>query len=314
MALAPSLRRRTSRRRRLAAAGVLVCVGGGAVGLLVAGGHGAPVSLSPLVAEAQVCVPPLVTCPPAPHTSSATAKPPPTHQPPPPTTSHGNPPPTHSGSNPTYQPYPGYTDQPVYEQPSGSPLPTLPPPSPGAPPAPPELAVQAINLQMASSAPAHPGADALIQGTLEAQQGADTYAVPHAYVTFTVTSSTGRGASVIPAELDSGDTGVVLVTVVTGDKPGDTVVHATSGDAAADVTIHADPAGSTPTPTPHAGVGAGASNGGNPRSDSRSYLIASLAALSVALMAGYIASVFLGRMPNPFQRRTVWGRRSSSGP
>jgi hypothetical protein len=168
--------------------------------------------------------------------------------------------------------------------------------------------VQSITLQLASAPPSHPGGSALLQGTLQAQRGSDTYSVPHAVVRLTVSSSSGKGAVVIPAELDSGDTGVVLVTVFTGDRPGDTVVHATSGNATADVTVHT--AASSPA-TPTAAAAVPAIPGTNRPSDTRSYLVAALAALVVALIAGYIAALVLGRMPNPFQRGSVWGRRSS---
>jgi hypothetical protein len=137
--------------------------------------------------------------------------------------------------------------------------------------------------------------------------------VPHAKVVLTIASAPGGGANVIPAELDSGDTGVVLITVFTGDRPGDTVVHAVSGSASADVTVHTDAAASA---SASAGAGAGAAVSGPPgtntRSDSRGYLIAALAALIVALIAGYITALVMGRLPNPLQRRSVWGRRSGS--
>jgi hypothetical protein len=170
--------------------------------------------------------------------------------------------------------------------------------------------VQSINLQVASAPAAKPGATVLVQGTLEAQRDADTYAVPHAKVVLSIASQPGRGANVIPAELDSGDTGVVLLTVVTSDKPGDTVVHAQSGNATADVTVHVDtPAVSSPAPSlkPAAGVRPG---GGN--SDTHGYLVAALAALIVALVAGYLTALALGRLPNPLQRRSAWGRRSGT--
>jgi hypothetical protein len=302
MPLRPRFRRRPSRRRRLAAAAVLACAGGGAVALLAAG----TVVPSPLrlVAQAQqVCISPLINCPPSsssghPTTSAAHSS------------SPGKPPPSSSGGRPSPPPSTS-SGQPIYLQPSSPALPTLPPPSPGAPPQPPELAVQSINLQVASAPPSHPGGSALVQGTLEAQRGTDTYSVPHAGVVLTIASSPGHGANVIPAELDSGDTGVILVTVVTGDRAGDTVVHAQSGSAGADVTVHTDAAAAASAHSTAPPVAAG--TGGNSRgSDSRGYLISALAALIVALVAGYIAALALGRMPNPFQRRSVWGRRSGS--
>jgi hypothetical protein len=170
--------------------------------------------------------------------------------------------------------------------------------------------VQSILLQLASNPPGRPGGSALLQATLEAQRGSDTYAVPHATVTFSITSQPGGGADVVPAELDSGDTGVVLVTVYTGSKPGDTVVHAQSGDASADITVHTDPAAATPTPTPRPTVAAGP--GKNGPSDMRGYLVAALAALIVAVVAGYVTLMVMGSLPNPLQRRSVWGRRSGT--
>jgi hypothetical protein len=193
--------------------------------------------------------------------------------------------------------------------PSGDALPTLPPPSPGAPPAPPALEVQTIVLQLASSPPDHPGAAVLVQCTLEAQRGADTYAVPHAPISFSIISETGSGARVDPSSTDSGDTGVVVATVKTGDKPGDTVVHAESGNATADLRIHADAVVLT---SPHPGI--------SPvplppvqNSTTKGFVIAGLSALIVALVAGYATALALGRFPNPLQRRSIWGRRSGSG-
>jgi hypothetical protein len=249
-----------------------------------------------------VCVSPLLRCPTPPPTSGKPTSPPPaTH---PPTT---NPTPPRSAT-PRPTPYPtDASGNPISVPPGETPLPTLPPPSPGAPPEPPELSVQAINLQVASAPAAKPGATVLVQGTMEAQRASDTYAVPHAKVVLTVSSEPGRGANVIPAELDSGDTGVVLLTVVTSDKPGDTVVHAVSGSATADLTVHVGNAVATAAPSakPAAGVRPG---GGS--SDTHGYLVAALAGLIVALLAGYAAALALGRLPNPLQRRSAWGRRS----
>jgi hypothetical protein len=300
MPLRSALRRR-ARRRQLAAAVVLACAGGGTASLLAVG----PVAPVALQAQAQqVCItPPFgINCP-APTGSSGTAKPPPT-------SSHsGTGQPTSSGGGHRTPPpsSSGFSQPPGFSPPGGSPLPTLPPPSPGAPPEPPELSVQSILLQLASDPPSKPGGSALVQGTLEAQRDSDTYAVPHATVTFTVTSQPGSGADVVPAELDSGDTGVVLVTVHTGDRPGDTVVHAEAGAATADITVHTD-AGAVASPTPRHPVAAGSVKNGP--SDTRAYLVAALAALVVAVIAGYLAAMVLGRLPNPLQRRSVWGRKS----
>jgi hypothetical protein len=274
----------------------------GVITAVVAVGPGAPVR-----GAAQVCVPvpQVVTCPPAPGTTSATASPPKTQPPP----SSGHPTPTSSSTGrATAHPQPSSSDPgaPAYVPPGGTPLPTLPPPSPGSPPEPPELAVQTINLQIASAPPDHAGATVLLQATLEAQRGADTYAVPHASVVFTIISETGSGAEVTPQTADSGDTGVVVVTVTTGDKPGDTVVHAIAGAATADLRVHVDaqtvgPAKPTTKPVPAPPVS---------NSSARPWLVAGLAGLIVALISGYAAALALGRLPSPLQRRRVWGRRS----
>ena len=301
MSLRSSLRRR-GRRRQLAAAVVLACAGGVAASLSTA----LPEVRVAVGAQAQaVCLtPPFLNCPPPPSSGSGTAKPPATaSQSGRPTASGGG----HSTPRPS-QPPP--SEPPGFTLPSASPLPTLPPPSPGSPPQPPDLSVQSILLQLASDLPSRPGGSALVQGTLEAQRGSDTYAVPHATVTFTVTAQAGHGANVVPAEVDSGDTGVVLVTVYTGDRPGDTVVHAQSGDAAADITVHTDAAAATATATPGHAVAAGP--GKNGPSDMRGYLVAALAALVVAVIAGYATLMVMGQLPNPLQRRSVWGRRSGT--
>ncbi len=292
MPLPLTTRWRRARSRRIAAAVVLACLGG-AGAAFVATGPAAPVRTA-----AQVCAPPLITCQPSPPpptspppTRSATPKPPPS-----------NPPPTRSA-------VPGST-APAYVPPGGTPLPTLPPPSPGAPPQPPTLEVQTIQLALASSAPPAPGSEVLVQATLEAQRGSDTYAVPHATVSFSITSAPGSGAAVDPAQADSGDTGVVVVTVRTGDQPGDTVVHAVSGNAATDISLHAE-ARSTPSPTPHPTTAPVAvTSGNNSGKGSRPLLVAGLASLLAAMVGGYAAALVLGRLPNPFQRGRVWGRRS----
>jgi hypothetical protein len=304
MPLRPSLRRRTSRRRQLTAAAVLACAGGGLAALFAVGSGGSGHFGGVVVAQAQVCVSPLLNCgTPKPPPSSSSAKPP---------TANPKPPPTSSGSRPPSTPS-GSSGQPITLQPGADALPTLPPPSPGAPPEPPELSVQGINLQLAGAPPSRPGGSTLVQATLEAQRGADTYSVPHAKVVLTIASAPGGGANVIPAELDSGDTGVVLITVFTGDRPGDTVVHAVSGSASADVTVHTDAAAAaSASGGAAAGAAVSAPPGTNTRSDSRGYLIAALAALIVALIAGYITALVMGRLPNPLQRRSVWGRRSGS--
>lgn len=168
--------------------------------------------------------------------------------------------------------------------------------------------MQAIQLALASSAPPQPGGTVEVQATLEAQRGSDTYSVPHATVTFSVTSAPGSGAAVDPQQADAGDTGVVVVTLRTGDQPGDTVLHAMSGSAATDITVHTAPA-STPAVTKNPRRTAAVAPGTGP-SPARRWLVAGLAALIAATVAGYGMALFLGRLPNPFRRRSVWGRRT----
>lgn len=305
MSLRLTLRRR-ARRRQLAAAVVLACAGGGAASLLAA----EPVAVPRVLLQAQaqaVCLTPGfgINC--TPPASSGGGQPPPT------SSQSGSGRPTSSsggGGHSSPRSSASFSQPPNFVLPSGTPLPTLPPPSPGSPPQPPDLAVQSILLQVASDPPSRPGGSALVQATLEAQRGSDTYAVPHATVDFSVTSQPGRGANVIPAELDSGDTGVVLVTVYTGDRPGDTVVHAQSGGAGADITVHVGGPAATATPTPGHPVAAG--TGKNGPSDTRGYLVAALASLVVAVIAGYVTLMVMGHLPNPLQRRSVWGRRSTT--
>lgn len=304
MSLRLPLRRR-ARRRQLAASVVLACAAGGAAALLAAG----PAAPLPLAAQGvqQVCLTPGfgINCPPSPTHSSSPPQPPPSSHP-----ASPKPPPSSGRPSGQPQPFTPFPEPPGFVPPGGAALPTLPPPSPGAPPQPPELSVQSILLQLASDPPSKPGGKALLQATLEAQRGSDTYSVPHAVVRFTVVSESGAGADVVPAETDSGDTGVVIATVYTGDRPGDTVVLAESGSAAADITVHARAAGATPTPSPRQAVAVGAVKNGP--SDSHGYLVASLAALVVAVLAGYVTAMVMGQLPNPLQRRSVWGRRSGS--
>jgi hypothetical protein len=307
MPLRPSLRPRPPRPRRFAAAVVLAGLAGGA-GALLAVGPTAPGGGGGSVVEAQVCVSPIsINCPPPPPTSPTASRSSGTATPHTPTPTRSTPRPTPPPTSPagtTFSP-----GGPPYVPPTGEALPTLPPPSPGAPPQPPALEVQTVLLQLASSPPDHPGAAVLVQCTLEATRGADTYAVPHAPVTFTIISESGSGAKVDPSSTDSGDTGVVVATVTTGDLPGDTVVHAESGNATADLRFHADAAalisphpGVSPVPLPPV-----------KNSATKGFVIAGLSALIVALVAGYATALALGRFPNPLQRRSVWGRRSGSG-
>ena len=120
------------------------------------------------------------------------------------------------------------------------PPPPLPPPSPGSAAVPPEQAVQRIVMVPAVSGPIAPGDTVEVQAILEAQRGTDIFAVPHVPVAFAIVSSSGGGAAVTPAKAGSGDTGVAIARVRTGDRPGDTVVSATSGTASAQLTLHTD--------------------------------------------------------------------------
>lgn len=119
------------------------------------------------------------------------------------------------------------------------PPPPLPAASPGAAPVAAE-AVQRIVLVPAAAGPIAPGDTVEVQATLEAQRGTDIFAVPHVPVVFALVSASGGGASLTPSRVDSGDTGVALVRVRTGDVPGDTVVSATSGTASAQLALHSD--------------------------------------------------------------------------
>jgi hypothetical protein len=301
MPLPTSLRRRRGRHPRLAAAACLAALGGAAAVLLSAG----PVTPTPTAAANDQCLPLLCTPQPSP-SRTPTPRPSPTRTPTPkpkPTASHTNPPPPPPTSSSSF-------GTPVFVPPEATAPPTLPPPSPGAPPEPPTLEVQTVQLDLASEPAARPGAEVLLQATMEAQRGTDTYAVPHAAITFTIASQPGVGAFVDPPQADGGDTGVVVVTVQTSDQAGDTVVHAVSGGASADFTVHADPP--TPSPTPQrTAKPAGAppvvtGSGGGPRP----LMVAGLSALLAAVVGGYATALALGRLPNPLQRR-VWGRRQA---
>lgn len=149
-----------------------------------------------------------------------------------------------------------------------------------------------------------PGSTVDLRVTLEARRGSDVYAVPHARVSLRIVGAPGKGAAVTPESADSGDTGTLTVSVRTGDRPGRTVVAATAGTVSAEVAITTvAPATPTPTPRPAAVVGGGAVDTG---SDSRTLLIAGLAAASGGGLAALLAS--LGRLPG---RGRVWGRRGA---
>jgi hypothetical protein len=100
--------------------------------------------------------------------------------------------------------------------------------------------VQRIVMVPAVSGPIAPGDTVEVQATLEAQRGTEIFAVPHVPVTFTIVSARGSGAAVTPARVSSGESGVALARVRTGDLPGDTVISAASGTASAQLALHTD--------------------------------------------------------------------------
>jgi hypothetical protein len=120
------------------------------------------------------------------------------------------------------------------------PPPPLPPASPGSAPVAADAVVQRIVMVPAAPGRIAPGDTVEVQATLEAQRGTDIFAVPHVPVVFTLVAASGSGATVIPAQVSSGDSGVALVRVRTADLAGDTVVSATSGTASAQLALHTD--------------------------------------------------------------------------
>jgi|HubBroStandDraft_6_1064221.scaffolds.fasta_scaffold38052_3 hypothetical protein len=120
------------------------------------------------------------------------------------------------------------------------PPPPLPPASPGSAPVAADAVVQRIVMVPAAPGRIAPGDTVEVQATLEAQRGTDIFAVPHVPVVFTLVAASGGGATVIPAQVSSGDSGVALVRVRTADLAGDTVVSATSGTASAQLALHTD--------------------------------------------------------------------------
>ena len=167
------------------------------------------------------------------------------------------------------------------------PPPPLPPPSPGTAPVAPEQAVQRIVMVPAVSGPIAPGDTVEVQAILEAQRGTDIYAVPHVPVTFALVSVAGAGGAVSPTRVSSGDSGVAIARVRTGDRPGDTVVTATSGTASAQLTLHTDlaAAGAAARVTAPATSGGESGSGGR-----RAALVGALAALGIlgALSLGLV--------------------------
>lgn len=165
------------------------------------------------------------------------------------------------------------------------PPPPLPPPSPGSAPVSPEAVVQRIVIVPAASGPIAPGDTVEVQATLEAQRGTEIFAVPHVPVSFALVAASGSGATVSPARVSSGDTGVALMRVRTGDLPGDTVVSATSGTASAQLALHTDlPVSAAAHVAPPATPGAGSAPGGGHR----------LAWAGVLASAGIIGFAMLG--------------------
>jgi len=305
MPLPASLRRRRGTTVRLAASACLAGLAGTAAALAALGPAAPTATSADSSAVEQACLPALLTCTTSTTTTTRkTTTSTTTH-----TTTTTRTSRSTSASSSSSESQPGTFDTPVYvPPPDATGLPTLPPPSPGSPPQPPDLAVQTIQLDLASAPASHPGGQVLLQATLEAQRGTDTYSVPHADVSFTITSQPGAGAYVDPAKTDSGDTGIAVVTVQTGDAAGDTLVHAVSGSASADFTVHADPPSPTPSPEHGAAPLVVSTPGGN--SGSRALVVAGLSALLAAMIGGYAAALMLGKLPNPLQRR-VWGRRGT---
>jgi hypothetical protein len=143
----------------------------------------------------------------------------------------------------------------------------------------------------ATAAPVAPGSTVAVQATLEATRGSDTYSVPHAAVTFVLSASAGHGARVDPDRSISGDTGVAIVSVRTGDQPGDTVVRATSGTAAAELQLHASGA-PVNTASDRNGRGAQLPNSAG----RRPLVIAGLAAFIVTVAVALLASWRVDRL------------------
>src|SRR5205807_8751657 len=129
-------------------------------------------------------------------------------------------------------------------------------------------------------------------------RGSATYSVPRAPVSFAITASSGHGAKVDPDRAVRGDTGVAIVTVRTGDAPGDTVLRATSGTAAAELQLHAS--GATVKPASDSnGRGALPSSAGR-----RPLVIAGLAAFIVTVAVALLASWRVDRIRRARQSET----------
>jgi hypothetical protein len=187
-------------------------------------------------------------------------------------------------SNSTSRPGSSASPSPASRLPA--PPPPLPPPSPGSAPVSPDQAVQRIVMVPAVSGPIAPGDTVEVQAILEAQRGTEIYAVPHVPVTFAIVSGPGYGGEVTPARVSSGDTGVAVTRVRTGDRAGDTVVSATSGAASAQLTLHTDlsAAGASARVSPPA------TSGGSDPGGHHVALLGALAALGIlgALTLGLV--------------------------
>jgi len=158
--------------------------------------------------------------------------------------------------------------------------------------------VQRILLVAGTAAPVAPGSTVAVQATLEATRGSDTYSVPRAPVSFAITASSGHGAKVDPDRAVSGDTGVAIVTLRTGDAPGDTVLRATSGTAAAELQLHASGAPVKPASDSN-GRGALPTSAGR-----RPLVIAGLAAFIVTVAVALLASWRVDRTRRARQSET----------
>ncbi len=149
--------------------------------------------------------------------------------------------------------------------------------------------MQRIVLIPAISGPVVPGDTVEVQATLETQRGTEIFAVPHAPVSFTLLSAPGGGAAVSPARVSSGDTGVAVARVRTGDLAGDTVIAAASGTATAQLSVHTDvPVSAAAQVTPPLTPGTAAPSGGHRLA---------VAALVAALACACVLVVALVRRP-----------------
>ena len=202
---------------------------------------------------------------------------------------------------------------PIVFDPGPTTYPTLAPetPPPGSPPAPPELSVESVLLSAAGGDTVVAGGAVLVEATCIAKRGADTYSVPHARVTFTLSAPAGSTASVNPATTDSGDTGIATVSVDAGEVPGDVVLAAASGSAGGALTIHVSLSG---TPAPTASVSATPSSalpastrtvdsGGT--TGGRAVAVALLVAVGAAVLATTLARIALFPWVGRSRRRST---------